>query len=136
VADLPDLVLPAGVTRPDTVAGHGLIVNQTDLPDYEVETYIETHASVLGVSPGNSYGTYRDSGGSLLTRSKFRAPETILEEICLARDLAERDDDVAATMGALDLREGICPLRPAAADAQLRAARSQAAAEHHGLRAA
>lgn len=102
---MSDLILPPGVevTRPEQfppAAGRGMIVNETHLPDEIVQTYIEEHASVLGLSPGNSYQTYV-SQGSLMTRPKFRVPSTIVEEIMLCRDLAERDDDIAATIGAM-----------------------------------
>lgn len=101
------LILPAGVevaaTPPEAyppVSGRGMIVNETDLPDGIVETFIEEQATVLGLSPGNTYATYI-AQGSLLTRPKFRVPTSTMEEIILARDLAERDDDVAATIGAM-----------------------------------
>lgn len=102
------LILPAGVevaASPEAevfppASGRGMIVNETDLPDQVIETYIEENASVLGLSPGNTYATYI-AQGSLLTRPKFRVPTSVMEEIILARDLAERDDDVSATIGAM-----------------------------------
>lgn len=82
----------------------GAIVNETDLPDDVIEdavtTYIEEHASVLGVSRGSTFQNYANEG-SLLNRSKFRTPGNVFEEIMLARDLAERDDDVGAAMGTM-----------------------------------
>lgn len=101
-----ELILPPGVEVAATpepfppVSGHGMIVNETDLPDQVVETFIEEHASVLGLSPQNKYSNYI-AQGSLLTRPKFRVPTSIMEEIVLARDLAERDDDVAETIGSM-----------------------------------
>lgn len=103
-----ELILPPGVEVAATpapeafppVTGRGVIVNETDLPDMVVETYVEEHASVLGLSPGNSYSYYVGQG-SLLARPKFRPPTSIVEEILLARNLAERDDDVGETIGAM-----------------------------------
>lgn len=90
-------VLPAGPQR-------GMVVNETDLPDdivhAAVETYFEENASMLGVNAGNTFQHYANEG-SLLARTKFRVPANTIEEICLARDIAERDDDVGATMGAM-----------------------------------
>lgn len=101
------LVLPGSVQRSAGVLPQGpqrgVIVNETNLPDAQVrhaiETLFEEHASVLGVSPGNSFSSYSNGGGSLLARAKFQTPKNVLEEIILARDLAERDDDVASTIG-------------------------------------
>jgi hypothetical protein len=85
--------------------GRGTIVNETDLPDelvgHAVGTYIEEHASMLGVSAGNTFQNYANNTGSLLARSNYRAPTSTIGEIVLARDLAERDDDIAAAMGAM-----------------------------------
>jgi hypothetical protein len=102
------VILPPGVRRPmppsPAEAQRGMVVNETDLPDHvvvdAVGTYFEEHASVLGVNHGNaSFQAYANDTGSLLARSKYRTPSTVFEEIALARDMAERDDDVGAAMG-------------------------------------
>jgi hypothetical protein len=100
------VIVPRGyetVTAP--APGHATIVNETGLPDDAVReavgTYIEEHASMLGVSAGNTFQSYANRTGSLLARSNYRAPTSTLGEIVLARDLAERDDDVKATMGTM-----------------------------------
>ncbi len=89
-------VLPQGPQK-------GVVVNETDLDDamvlQAVETYFEEHASMLGVSPGNQFSSYSNGSGSLLARARFKTPSNVLEEIVLARDIAERDDDVASTIG-------------------------------------
>lgn len=77
-----------------------LIDNRTDLPDFQVEEAIETylieHSSLMGMSQP-TFSTY--DGGGLMNRTKFAVPKTVIEEIKLSRDLAERDDDVATTIG-------------------------------------
>jgi hypothetical protein len=77
-----------------------LIDNRTELPDYAieeaVETYLIEHSSLMGMAQP-SFSTY--DGGGLMNRTKFAVPKTIVDEIKLARDLAERDDDIAATIG-------------------------------------
>jgi hypothetical protein len=83
----------------------GVVVNETELPDSVVRevvgTYIEENASMLGVNAGNTFQSYSNNTGSLLARSRFRTPRSVLEEICLARDLAERDDDCRSAIGAM-----------------------------------
>jgi hypothetical protein len=106
---VPDLVLPPGVERslvkrPEQfpAPGRGVILNESDLPDEVVQTYIEENASLMGLSPGNSYQTYAAAGaGNLMTRPKWKPPSNLIEEIVMARELADRDDDVAATIGAM-----------------------------------
>ena len=82
----------------------GVVVNESDLPDdvvmQAVDTYFEENASVLGANQGTTFQNYA-SDGSLLARSKFRTPANVIEEIVLARDMAERDDDVRAAMGSM-----------------------------------
>lgn len=107
---MSDLILPPGFAgwgprgESELPAGRGTIVNETELPDHvvelAVETYFEENASMFGSQP-NTFQTYAQQGGSILARSKFRTPANVYEEICLARDLAERDDDVSATIGAM-----------------------------------
>jgi hypothetical protein len=79
-----------------------LIDNRTELPDEvvreAVESYWVENASLAGSR--SSFQTYA-AEGSLLARSKFQAPRNVFDAIRLARDLAERDDDVAGTIGAM-----------------------------------
>lgn len=88
-----------------------MIVNETDLPDEVVETYFSENASLLGLHPGGTFSTYAPGGaGSMMTRPKWHPPQNVIEEICMARELAERDDDIAATIGmmvALAFGEGM-----------------------------
>jgi hypothetical protein len=83
----------------------GTVVIETDLPDdvvvEAVRSYFEENASVLGANQGTTFQSYVNNDGSLLARSKFRTPGSVIEEIILARDLAERDDDVRATIGGM-----------------------------------
>jgi hypothetical protein len=102
-----ELVLPPGVEVGTTIReypappeGKGVIVNETDLPDEIVQTYIEENASVIGLSANNSFSTYQATG-NLMTRPKWRPPSNIIEEIVMARELADRDSDVAPTIGML-----------------------------------
>jgi hypothetical protein len=104
------IILPPGVTDirgkdPHAeVGGRGMIVNETGLPDHVVQeavsTYIDEHASMLGVNAGATFQNY-GGDGSLLARRGFKTPKDVFEEIALARDMAERDDDIGATLGSM-----------------------------------
>jgi hypothetical protein len=80
--------------------GGALIDNRTELPDGEViqavKSFFIEQASMLGSTP-STFQTYAAQGG-LLARPKFETPANVYDEIRFARDLAERDDDVAAAM--------------------------------------
>lgn len=79
------------------------VVNETDLPDdvviEAVEDYFVENASLAWGRP-STFQNYVGNG-SLLTRTEFRAPTNILDEIRLARELAERDDDIGGAMGSM-----------------------------------
>jgi hypothetical protein len=101
---LGGILLPAGVDAPldePTFGGGALIDNRTDLPDPIVEQAVQTHFienSSMAWGHPNTFQTYANEG-SLLTRSKFQTPSNVIDEIKLARDIAERDDDVGAAIG-------------------------------------
>lgn len=103
---MSELILPRGVevgAAPEQFpppSGKGLVVNETDLPDEVITTYFEENASVIGLSPSSTFQTYVATG-NLMTRPKWRPPSNIVEEIVMARELADRDDDIAATIGML-----------------------------------
>jgi hypothetical protein len=103
VSDELGIILPPGVNRSAPAPERAIIDNRTGLSDelvaHAVETYWIENASVLGQQP-STFQTYANDG-SLLARSKFQTPRDVIDEIKLARDLAERDDDVAAVMGAM-----------------------------------
>jgi hypothetical protein len=81
-----------------------IIDNRTDLPDEQVQAAVETYwvenSSLTGIANA-TFQTYANSGGSLLARREYRTPGNVFDEIKLARDLAERDDDVSATIGVM-----------------------------------
>lgn len=105
------LILPDGsVYVPDapTVGGvgpgHVLIDNRTDLPDEMVQhgvyDYFVENAS-LAWGQASTFQTYANEGGSLLARTKFTVPSSVFGEIALARDIAEKDDDIKSALGAI-----------------------------------
>jgi hypothetical protein len=88
------------LSSPPADGGTVLVDNRTDVPDDVLEEalrdqiFFQENASIVGGGRVDKFQTY-GSDGSLLTRKKFKAPETVIEEIRLARDLAERDGDIA-----------------------------------------
>ena len=104
---MSQLVLPPGVDDPrersEAAAAGVLIDNRTGLTDElvqgAVETYFVEHASLSAYGQISTFQTYAAEGGSLLARARFQTPANVYDEIRLARDLADRDDDVKATIG-------------------------------------
>jgi hypothetical protein len=96
----------AGPLDPDDrlPEGRGTVVNDTGLPDDLVmgatRSYFEEHSAMAYGNP-NSFQMYTQNSGSMLARAEYAAPTNIIEEIKLARDLAERDDDIREAMGAM-----------------------------------
>jgi hypothetical protein len=104
VAD--ELVPPQGeVVRPETPLGDPYdrvtVVNETELPDQAVLDVVRDHFvenASMAWGRATSFQNYAGTG-SMLTRREYRTPTNVIDEIKLARDLAERDDDVGAVMG-------------------------------------
>lgn len=100
------LVLPPGIERgvlPGENPSRVVIDNRTDLPDEMVEGAVEDYFvehSSLAWGHTTTFQTYA-AEGSLLARRSFTTPTNVVDEIKLARSLAERDDDVAAVIGQL-----------------------------------
>lgn len=96
---LPDGVEPVAPREgaPDRV----VIDNRTDLSDEVVQEAVQDYfvesASLSGIER-STFQTYA-SEGSMLARRKYVTPTNVMEEIKLARSLAERDDDVGAVIG-------------------------------------
>lgn len=81
--------------------GRGTIVNETGLPDEVVMQAAQDHfveSASMAWGHQTNFQMYSNQRGSLLARSDFQTPTNVIEEIKLARDLAERDDDVAAVL--------------------------------------
>lgn len=104
---MSDLILPSGVERLELAADgpqkgdRVTVVNDTDLPDYAVLDAARDHfveSASLAWGHQTTFQTYAQQG-SLLARSDYQVPNNVIEEIRLARDLAERDDDVASALG-------------------------------------
>lgn len=95
--------MPPGVSYPERVEAPDQVVidNRTDLPDGVIEEAVKDmfveHASMAGIER-STFQTYANEG-SMLARRKYQTPANVIDEIKLARSLAERDDDVAAVIG-------------------------------------
>jgi len=113
------IILPPGVHQGRLAGTAGadaervIIDNRTDLPDDAVEgaviDYFVENASMAWGHP-TTFQTYSGGGGSMLARRAYVTPTNVIDEIKLARSLAEKDDDVAAVLGqaiALAFGEGM-----------------------------
>lgn len=98
------LIVPDGVSLPqqaEEMPDRVVIDNRTDLDDATIQGAVHDmfveNASLSGVER-STFQTYA-AEGSLLARRRYQTPATVIDEIKLARSLAERDDDVAAVIG-------------------------------------
>lgn len=98
------IVLPPGVQRPsaaEEMPDRVIIDNRTPLPDADIQEAVRDmfveNASLAGVER-STFQTYA-AEGSMLARRRYQTPANVIDEIRLARSLAERDDDVAAVLG-------------------------------------
>lgn len=100
----PTLILPPGAGEfARNREGHAVVFNETGLPDDQIrdgaETFFLEQASVGGIGRAPStFGVYSANQGSLLARTEYQTPTNVIEEIKLARELAERDDDIGSVM--------------------------------------
>lgn len=110
MSDETGVIIPPGVRGIDDPAptdgqpAQVLIDNRTDLPAEMVQTAVKefmVENASLAWGRQSTFQTYANEGGSLLARTKFTVPSTIFEEIKLARSIAETDDDVRSTIGAM-----------------------------------
>src|SRR3954454_15992454 len=91
-----------GRAGPVDPPNHVGVDNRTNLPDNQIMDAVQTHwvtnaALQFGGTP-SSFQMYATNHGTMLTRTPFRTPSNVIEEIKLARDVADTDDDVRATM--------------------------------------
>jgi hypothetical protein len=95
------LWVPEGVrARVEKDAARVLVDNQTDLPDEVVLDFFTENTAMFGFGQETRYLSY-PSEGTMMARSKWRPPRNVIEEIAIARDYVERDDDVAGAVGAI-----------------------------------
>lgn len=81
-------------------AANVVIDNRTDLDDDVLEGFFVENTAMFGFGDSARFQSY-PSEGTMMARSKWRPPRNVIEEIEMARDLAERDDDVGASMDAI-----------------------------------
>lgn len=92
----------AAGARVEREAANVTIDNRTDLPDAAILDYFEENTAAFGWDRSQTnFSIYGVGQGSMMARGKFRPPQNIIDEIRLARELAEKDDDTAATIDML-----------------------------------
>lgn len=77
-----------------------MLDNRTDLPDEVLLAHFEENTAMFGFGDSARYMTYPNEG-TMMARSKWQAPRNVIDEYRLAREFADRDDDVGATMGTI-----------------------------------
>lgn len=93
---IPDSARASVVKEAPTV----MVDNQTDIPDADLFDALIENTAMFGFGQEARYMSYA-AEGTMMARSKWQPPRNVIEEITLARDLAERDDDIKATMGTI-----------------------------------
>lgn len=88
-------------SQPETIVS-AMIDNRSGLPDENVREAISDQwvemAGLQFAQPSN-FQLYANQQSSMLARTPFQTPRSVIEEIKLARAIADTDDDVGATMG-------------------------------------
>lgn len=110
---IPQPPMNHGHVGPGSQPTTAIIDNRTDLPDEMVmeavrDQWVETAG--LQFNQPNNFQLYSNFQSSMLARTPFKTPGNVIEEIKLARSIADTDDDVAATIGqclALAYGEGL-----------------------------
>jgi hypothetical protein len=99
---VPQPPIRAGYEYADGPTGV-VIDNRTDLPDEQVRIAIRDQWVELGglqFGHPSSFQLYATSAqGSMLARTPFRTPQSVIDEIKLARSVADTDDDIGAVIG-------------------------------------
>jgi uncharacterized protein (DUF983 family) len=92
-------------SQPVEGAPHAVIDNRTDLPDGVVQHAIEdrwVELAGMQFSQPSNFSLYATTNqGSMLARTPFRTPSNPIQEVQLARTVADTDDDVGAAIGEL-----------------------------------
>lgn len=79
-----------------------LIDNRTGLPDAQVRDVIEdrwVELAGLQFAQPSTFQLYSNYQSSMLARTPFKTPGNVIEEIKLAKSVADSDDDVAGAFG-------------------------------------
>jgi hypothetical protein len=80
----------------------GVVVdNRTGLPDDQVMAAVYSHwveSAAFQFGQPSTFQLFSNTQGSLLARTPFQVPKDVIEEIKLARTVAETDDDVQAAI--------------------------------------
>jgi hypothetical protein len=96
-------IVPAHLPgRPGPDSPGVIVDNRTGLPDAEVVAAIQSHwveSAALQFGAPSSFQLYATNQGSMLAREPFKTPGNVMEEIKLARQVADADDDIRSTIG-------------------------------------
>jgi hypothetical protein len=94
-----------GTVGPSGDAVTATIDNRTTLPDNVVREAIMAQwteaTGAMQLAHPTSFQLYANNPGNMLARQPFQTPRNVIEEIRLARSVADTDDDVKATIGSM-----------------------------------
>jgi hypothetical protein len=100
---LPPGAAQPPMRRPQGDGTHVVVDNRTSLPDDVVREAVYAHwveSQALQFGQPSTFQMYATNPqGSMLSRSPFRTPSNVIEEIKLARSVVDTDDDIAAVVG-------------------------------------
>lgn len=102
---VPQPVMDTAHVGPGSGAVHAVIDNRTDLPDGEVrDAILDQWAEMAGLqfAQPSTFQLYSNYQTSMLARQPFKTPANVIDEIKLARSLADTDDDVGAALGMMN----------------------------------
>lgn len=95
----------ARVEKPGLGGDTVVVDNRSGLPDELVMPALEEHfienTAAFGWGTNQRYLSYQAQGSMLARAQVFRPPSNVIEEIEQARDVAERDDDVASAIDSI-----------------------------------
>jgi hypothetical protein len=115
---MPDEPLFPSVPQPAMelareAAPRAIIDNRTDLADHIIHEVVQDRwvelAGLQFQHPSN-FSMYVNNQGSMLARTPFRTPSSVIDEIRLSRAVADTDDDIGAAIGemiAIAFGEGV-----------------------------
>src|SRR5436309_11294291 len=92
---------------------NAIIDNRTELPDQAVLGAIQdqwVEVAGLQFAQPSSFQMYAANQGSMLARTPFKTPTSVIDEIKLSRTVADTDDDIGGIIGnmiALAFGEGV-----------------------------
>lgn len=91
-----------GTVGPSGEPNAVIVDNRTGLPDAQVQQAVMaywTESASLQFGHPSSFQMYATNNGSMLARTPFTTPASVIDEIKLARSVVDTDDDIGSVVG-------------------------------------